>query len=373
MCGVTMSTTVEEAASGRPLDPAFISSEVFRRPAFGDNHPLAIPRIGAVMDLCAALGWLEPGGYENSPRADTAALTRFHDPAYVAGLRRADQAGRADAGLRRRHNLGNRENPVFPGVFERAATSCGGSIRAAELALAGRTAFNPAGGNHHALRDRARGFCYVNDPVMAILSLLEGGVGRVFYADLDAHHGDGVEAAFADDARVMTVSIHETDRWPFTGAADDRAGGFARNLPVPKGCNDSELDFLIANAVLPLAEGFRSEAVVVTCGADGLAGDPLSGMALSNGALWRAVGRLAGLTRYTVVVGGGYNPWTVARCWAGLWGSLNRLTPPAILRPTRRKRCCAAWTATWWTTTSATRAGSPPWWTRPIRDRYGPR
>jgi len=168
--------------------------------------------------------------------------------------------------------------------------------------------------------------------VLAILRLLDGGVGRVFYADLDAHHGDGVEAAFADEARVMTVSIHEAGRWPFTGAVEDRAGGGARNLPVPRGCNDSELEFLIAEAVLPLAAGFQSEAVVVTCGADGLAGDPLSGMALSNGALWQAVGRLAGLTAHTVVVGGGgYNPWTVGRCWAGLWGTLAGRAPPATL------------------------------------------
>ena len=160
--------------------------------------------------------------------------------------------------------------------------------------------------------------------MFAIQRLLERGLERIYYVDLDAHFGDGVQEAFAEDARVFTLSIHEAGRWPFTGHLDDRAGGEARNLPVPKGFNDSELDFLIREVVLPLGRGLDPEAVVVTCGADGLAGDPLSGMELSNRALWDAVESLAALTpRCVVLGGGGYNPWTVARCWTGLWGRVS--------------------------------------------------
>ncbi len=130
----------------------------------------------------------------------------------------------------------------------------------------------------------------------------------------------------------MTVSIHEQDRWPYSGAADNRRNGGARNLPVPKGFNDSELDYLVQNAVLPLARDFSPEALVICCGADCLAGDPLSGMMLSNGALWCAVQELISLQQPTVVLGGGgYNPWTVARYWAGLWGTLTGQELPETL------------------------------------------
>ena len=125
-----------------------------------------------------------------------------------------------------------------------------------------------------------------------MLTFLAHGVERVLYVDLDAHHGDGVQDAFADDMRVLTVSIHEEKRWPHSGLVHDRAAGGARNLPVPRGFNDSELDFLMEHAVQPLARAFEPQALVVTCGVDGLAGDPLSRLALSNDGLWRAVERL---------------------------------------------------------------------------------
>jgi len=301
----------------------FVGSDVYRRAAYGNNHPRAIPRVSTVMELCEVLGWFNDGSFHSSPQATTAQLAQFHDPDYIEALRRVDEAGRSDKETRERFALGTMENPVFPGVYERAATSVGGSIAAAELAMEGRIAYHPAGGTHHGRPDRASGFCYFNDPVLAIRTLLDRGLERIFYVDLDAHFGDGVQDTFADDDRVCTLSIHEVGRWPYAGALDDRAGGSARNLPVPKGFNDSELALLMQEAVLPLGERLAPQAVVITCGADGLAGDPLSGMALSNLALWRAVEQLTALSSHTVILGGGgYNPWTVARCWTGLWGRL---------------------------------------------------
>lgn len=312
--------------------PVYVGSPVYRRAAFGANHPLAIPRVVTVMDLCETLGWLNDENFRESPPATIDQLARFHSRDYIGALRAAEAAGRVEPEIRMRYNLGTRENPVFSGLFERAATSVGGSILAAKLAMAHGTAYHPSGGTHHGRPDRASGFCYFNDPVFAVLSFLDEGVGRVFYADLDAHHGDGVQDAFVGDARVFTASIHEADRWPNTGGAEDRGGGQARNFPVPRGCNDSELDFLLETALLPLGRDFRPDAVVVTCGADGLAGDPLSAMELSNVGLWRAVEALSELAPATVVLGGGgYNPWTVARCWTGLWGRLNGWTTDAAL------------------------------------------
>jgi acetoin utilization protein AcuC len=314
---------------GKRLAPLFVSHDVYRRFGYGRNHPLGIARVGPVEDLCRALGWLPAEAYRESPRATQEELAWFHAPDYVDALRAASEGGAAPD---RRFNLGTMENPVFPGVFERAATSVGGSILAAELALEGRIAFHPAGGTHHGRPDRASGFCYFNDPVFAILAFLRSNVKKVLYVDLDAHHGDAVQDAFAKDARVHTVSIHEAERWPHTGAADDAGGGRSLNLPVPRGFNDSELDFLVEQAVLPLARRLRPEAVVLTCGADALAGDPLSAMALSNVALWSAVERLAAEAPAAVVLGGGgYNPWTLARYWAGLWGCLSGKEIPAQL------------------------------------------
>jgi len=325
--------------------PLFVGSDVYRRPAFGDHHPLSIVRVAGVVDVCRLLGWFEPEQYRESPMATTDQLLRFHRADYVEALREADALGSVDPAMRRRYRIGTMENPLFPGLFRRASTAVGGSIHAAELAMDGRIVFHPSGGTHHGRPDRASGFCYFNDPVFALLTFLDHGLERVLYVDLDAHHGDGVQDAFADDGRVLTISIHEERRWPHSGLVEDRAAGAARNLPVPRGFNDSELDYLIEQAVLPLARAFRPQALVVTCGVDGLEGDPLSRLALSNVGLWRAVERLvAEQPRAVVLGGGGYNPWTVIRGWAGLWGRLcGRALPdrlPAAAQDLLGSLCC---------------------------------
>ncbi|MEP7260441.1 MAG: hypothetical protein ABI669_04565, partial [Usitatibacter sp.] len=268
---------------------AFIGHEIYREAAYGRMHPLAIPRVETVVDLCRSLDWFAEGDYHVSPRATEGELAAFHDRDYISTLRDASAIGSVDAATRLRYNIGTMENPIFAGIFERASTSVGGSILAARLALEGRLAYHPAGGTHHGRPGRASGFCYFNDPVFALLTLLRAGVERVAYVDLDAHHCDAVQDAFANDPRVRIASIHEADRWPHTGALGETSGGRALNLPVPRGLNDSELAMLMQDLLLPFAARFRPQAVVVTCGADALEGDPLSRMALTNVALWEAV------------------------------------------------------------------------------------
>lgn len=274
------------------------------------------------MDLCSVLGWLPDETLVDAPSATFDELALFHDRDYIEALREVDLRGKVDREIRERFGIGTMENPYFPGMFERAAATVKGSILAAEIAARGRVAFHPSGGTHHGLAGRAHGFCYFNDPVFAILTLLDRGLAPVLYIDLDAHHGDGVQIAMEGIPDVWTLSIHESDRWPYTGAADDRGEGRARNFPVPTGLNDSEFDHLWERAILPLMDQIGPEAVVITCGADVLAGDPLSGMCLSNGALWRAVESITARCGRAVVGGGGYNPWTTARLWSGLWGRL---------------------------------------------------
>lgn len=310
----------------------FVSSDVYKKSAFGHHHPLSGPRIAAVLELCEILGWLPPADFHRSAPAGLTTLVRFHNEDYLAALVHADACGRVSREVRERYHIGTMENPLFSGLFERAASTVGGSVAAAELAMKGLNAFHPAGGTHHGRPDRASGFCYFNDPVFAILTFLDHGLDRILYLDLDAHHGDGVQDAFAADLRVRTVSLHEENRWPYSGAWQDHGLGSAWNLPVPRGFNDSELDYAMQTMVLPLVKEFAPEALVITCGADCLSGDPLSGMELSNTALWKAVlDVLPQAPRAVVLGGGGYNPWTVARCWTGLWGLLDGRSLPQKL------------------------------------------
>jgi len=268
------------------------------------------------------LGWLGDDHYRESEAASVRHLFEFHDRAYVRALQYANSTGSVEPAARQRYQIGTFENPLFPGLFERATMTVGGSVLAATLAAEGRVAFHPSGGTHHGRPDRAAGFCYLNDPVFAILKLLDLGMERVLYIDLDAHHGDGVEDAFYEEPRVTTVSIHENNRWPFSGTHSHPHAG-AYNFSVPAKFNDSEFEFLMQHAILPMAENEDVDALVVCCGADCLAGDPLSHMELSNVALWNAVTQLIALGKATVVLGGGgYNPWTVTRYWAGLWGRI---------------------------------------------------
>ena len=311
---------------------AFVGHDIYRQAAYGSLHPLAIARVESVVDLCRALDWFGEGEYVASPRASEDELAAFHDRDYIAALREACAGGQVDAQTRLRHHIGTMENPLFPGVFERASTSVGGSIHAARLALDGRIAYHPAGGTHHGRPGRASGFCFFNDPVFSLLTLLGAGLERVAYVDLDAHHCDAVQDAFADDDRVRMVSLHEADRWPHTGALDDSAGGRALNLPVPRGFNDSELCLLMQDVVLPYIASWRPQTVVVTCGADALEGDPLAKLALGNVALWNAVEASVALAPAAVVLGGGgYNPWTLARYWTGIWARISGREIPAAL------------------------------------------
>ncbi len=305
------------------MAPFLVTHDIFRRPAFGRHHPLATGRQAAVQDLIQVLGWRDPGLTRAPELPSREVLERFHKRDYLSALEQADAAGRATAEMRERYNLGTMECPVFPGLWDRARATVGGSMLAAQLALRGGVAFHPTGGTHHGMPGRASGFCYLNDPVFAVLRLLDGGLTRVLLVDLDAHHGDGVEAAFADDPRVRMVSVHEDGRWPGTGRPEDARGGRALNVPVPRGINDSEYALVLERLVYPFVRRAEPEAIVVLLGADGLAGDPLSGMQLTNDVLWRACQTLVEMAPRAVILGGGgYNPWTTARLWAGMWGLL---------------------------------------------------
>ena len=315
--------------------PLFIGSDIYRGSSYGPGHPLRVPRVSTVMDLARALGWLPAGRFRLSPRAKPAALALWHDPAYVVALQAAEIAGEVSDEVRRRHHIGTLSNPVFPQMFRRPATGAGGVMLAAE-ALAARPGVIhvPGGGTHHGLPDRANGFCYLNDVVLGIKVLQRAGMQRIAYVDLDAHHCDGVEMAFAGDPGVRMISVHEERRWPFTGALGDTAGGSAFNLPVPGGYNDSEARAVLDGLILPRVAEVRPQVLVLQCGADSLLEDPLSRLALSNRAYLEAVAALLPLApRVLVLGGGGYNPWSVGRLWTAIWGLLAGQELPDRLPP----------------------------------------
>lgn len=350
--------------------PRFIGSEVYRGSTYGPWHPLRVPRVSTVIDLSRALGWLPDGCYINSPRARPAALTAFHTPAYIAALQRAEADQAVTLATRSRHNLGTPANPVFAQMFRRPATGAGAAILAGQLLAGGGAVFAPGCGTHHGMPDRANGFCYLNDPVLAILSLRHHGVRRIAYVDIDAHHPDGVELAMAGDADTLLMSVHEENRWPRTGALTDCGLGQVFNLPVPAGFHDDDMARVRDRLILPAIQAFRPGAIVLQCGADGVAEDPQSRMMLSNNAHWAVVAALRTLApRLLVLGGGGYNPWSVGRLWTGVWGVLSGQPVPDRL-PDAGTAVLAA--LVW---QGRNRPHLPqPHWTRTLRDppRHGP-
>ncbi|MEY8881987.1 acetoin utilization protein AcuC [Donghicola sp. XS_ASV15] len=316
------------------IAPLFIGSEIYRRSSYGAWHPLRVPRVSTVIDLSRAMGWLGPKQYVQSPKAKAAALSVWHDPVYVEALQRAELTQAVSDQEREAFGLGTMANPVFPEMWQRPATSAGASLLAGELLAKGGVIYSPAGGTHHGMPARANGFCYLNDPVLAILSLRRTGVRRIAYIDIDAHHPDGVEVAFGQDPDVLMISVHEENRWPRTGGLIGEGAGSLFNLPVPAGLNDSEMSVIRDQLILPAVEQFAPDAIVLQCGADAVTEDPLSRLTLSNNSHWAIVRALMSMSpRYLVLGGGGYNPWSVGRLWTGVWATLNGQHIPSALPP----------------------------------------
>lgn len=311
--------------------PVFIGSEIYRLEVFKPPHPLALPRAMLVKDLCDALGWLSEAQYYEAQIATPQELCRFHTEDYVAALMRAEATQDLPVDLRQSYRIGADANLIHPAVFRRPAISVGGALLTAEFLAQGATVYAPGVGNHHGMPGRASGFCFVNDIALCILRLRDLGFTRIAYLDLDAHHGDGVEAAFANDPDILTISVHEAGRWPRTGTQSSPSRS-VYNFPVPEGFNDSELAVLAQAKILPLLRLFAPEILLLLPGADALADDSMSKLDLSNQAIWQVVRAVMDIApRLAVFGGGGYNPFALARCWAGIWGILNGIDLPEDL------------------------------------------
>ncbi|MFI7449417.1 acetoin utilization protein AcuC [Nonomuraea sp. NPDC049714] len=298
---------------------------------FGPAHPLAPVRVELTMALARDLGVLdkiEMGGCE--PATDDE-LALVHDPAYIEAVKRVSASGRADLSV----GLGTTDNPAFAGVHEASALIAGASLAAARAVYDGSVehAVNVAGGLHHAMPGSASGFCVYNDPALAIAWLLEQGVERIAYVDVDVHHGDGVQAMFYDDPRVLTISLHESPLtlFPGTGSAGETgAQGSAVNVALPAGCGDPGWLRAFDAVVPPLLREFRPDFLVTQHGCDSHALDPLAHLMLSvdgQRTAYAALHRLAHETaggRWIATGGGGYElVQVVPRVWTHLIAELS--------------------------------------------------
>lgn len=315
----------------------FLGSDIFRGSVYGKGHPLNIARVWPVMDICTALGWLDEDHFLSIPPATESELEIFHTTAYIAALKQAEQQGWLETSLMDRHRIGRDSNPLFPQIYSRPATAAKASLVAIDLLVSGKAeiVFNPSGGTHHGMPDRANGFCFVNDPAIAILKALELGVQRLVYIDIDAHHADGVQDHLSNRKEVLLFSLHEQNRWPYTGKDNDIGGGSARNFTLARGADDNTLLQICQHKILPEIQQFNPELVIVQAGCDGLADDPQSGLCYSNSGYWKAVKIFLDYAKPILVLGGGgYNPFTTARAWAGLWGLIAGKNPEqTVLNP----------------------------------------
>jgi acetoin utilization protein AcuC len=307
-----------------------VHSDALDQGGYPKQCPFNTARAGMTYRTLAATGLLEGDDRRVvAPRPlSRGSLERFHDGRYLDALIR---------GSRGEHDLnalwmglGTPDCPLFADMYDYVALAAGGTVTAAELLLAGEAdvAFNPSGGFHHAHRARAAGFCYVNDVVLGCLTLVEAGK-RVLFLDVDAHHGDGVQEAFYERRDVMTVSMHESGKTLFPGTGfeeeigEGEGRGYSANFPLPVGTYDAAFHRVFERGVVPLVEAYAPDVIVVELGMDGLIGDPLAHLHLSNNAY---VDVLESLRRMHVPIlatgGGGYHVENTVRGWALCWSVL---------------------------------------------------
>jgi len=303
------------------------------------------------LDLCRRYGLVDwPWIRILPPQAtDIRTLAEFHDETYLKVLKaidcdetarelwpdlRSKEDLKGDPRLLK-YGLGTEDNPVFSGVLDFSLLTAGATLLGAKKIADGeiQVAFNPVGGFHHAARDHAEGFCYVNDIAVAVIQLLKKGL-RVAFVDIDAHHGNGVQDAFYADDRVLVISFHQNGRdiYPWSGFENEigegRGKGFTVNVPLPAGTDDEIFERAFQEIVPPLLGAFKPDLVIGELGADTHVADPLSDLNLTNLGYSRTVEKLAEISpRLLALGGGGYDLYKTARNWTLAWAVLNGLEP----------------------------------------------
>ncbi len=303
--------------------------DALARYGFPDGHPLGIDRQGAFWDEARARG-LDRRVVVAAPRLATREeLERFHTEQHVSWVRLRSEAGDG--------YLDYGDTPAFPGVFERGAAVAGAALDGLDRIMAGaaRRTFQPIGGLHHARRNRAAGFCVFSDLGVVIDTLrLRFGVQRIGYVDIDVHHGDGIYYAYEADPGLIVADVHEDGRYLYPGTGHrreigrDAAAGTKLNLPLAPGAGDREF-FAAWESALAHVRAHRPEFLLLQCGADGLAGDPLADLRYSSAVHARVGCDLRALAdemcdgRLMAFGGGGYDLANLAAAWASVAEALS--------------------------------------------------
>jgi acetoin utilization protein AcuC len=318
---------------------ALVFSKQFSRFNYGPSHPLKMERLQLTQELIGAYGLHDPAEapWIEAREAEDQDLLLIHAQEYLEVLKEAN-LGRTPP-LAWRYGLGSGDNPVFPGLYDWSRLVSGATLECVRLVRdeGCRVAFNIAGGLHHALRDRASGFCYLNDPAIGIARLVRDGF-RVAYLDVDVHHGDGVQAAFYESKQVLTISIHQHGHtlFPGTGFSDEMGEGpglgYTVNVPLAPGTDDDLYLWVFMEVVPAVIRAFNPDILVTQLGVDTLATDPLASLSLSIDGFWRIVREIKSWGyKWVALGGGGYNVMNVARAWTGAWAIMKGVELPNSL------------------------------------------
>jgi acetoin utilization protein AcuC len=309
------------------LNAAFIHSDEIEKFHYPENSPFKTERAGRTRSILRSMGFYTGSNrIEIAPvKAEDAQIAMFHQPEYIESLKRVSAGKIQPEDIQR--GLGIGDCPVFSELFDYASIAAGASITGANLIIENKASvvFNPSGGYHHALASEAGGFCYINDVVLACETLRRAGK-KVLCLDLDAHHGNGTQAAFYGNKDVFTISLHETGETLFPwGGFENEIGqgegiGYNVNLPFPAGTDDEAYLKGFKSVVPPLVSAYNPDVLVVEIGMDILSVDPLTHLSMTNNVIADILMIVNSWKKPMLAVGGGgYSFEDTARGWALAW------------------------------------------------------
>jgi acetoin utilization deacetylase AcuC-like enzyme/acyl-CoA hydrolase/GNAT superfamily N-acetyltransferase len=316
-----------------PKDSVIVYSGRYADYSYGDDHPFDPGRARVALNLIRQEGYLnEPWIRIVEPRMiSRERLIESHNPAFVEALEEANNGVWQDRYSK--FNLGVDDCPIFKGMFNYIILYTSATLTGVDLITEenSNVVFNPLGGFHHASRDHAEGFCYINDVIAAIDLLLARGY-RVAYVDIDAHHGNGVQDAYYRDDRVLVISLHQSGKtlYPWGGfeseTGEDIGVGFNINIPLPVETDDDSYEKIFDRIVTPAVEAFAPTVVVTVVGADTHKADPLANLCLTNNGMEAIVKRIQGYSRHLLMLGGGgYELKSTTQAWCRMWAAANRI------------------------------------------------
>jgi acetoin utilization protein AcuC len=310
----------------------FIYSDALSKFEYSPDHPFRPERAFLMYSLCNKYDLFDKPwiGIEEPAPLTEEQLELYHTQKYLSVLKDAGHGIYTDDTVMA--GLGSSDNPVFPDMFEKTNIAAGGTLVGLNRVMEseGRAfAFNPIGGFHHAFPDYAEGFCYINDIAIAGKILLREGK-RFAYIDVDAHHGNGVEAAFLEDNEALVISIHQSGYtiYPGTGFENEigqgKGRGYTINLPIPPQTDDDLYFKAFMEIVPPAVKAFCPDVILVQMGADTLANDPLTNLSLTNNCIRGVAEQITPLCQKIVGTGGGgYNLERATRAWTVAWAAFN--------------------------------------------------